>query len=147
MKKMNVVFAKKVIEVDAQFAKKASVYGTKEYNELIEVVKAFPGYKVVTKRNCKKHTGLEMITENFIRKYCDVRGNRKFIDNIERWKKENIDFDGYVCAYSFITVRKKFFEEYPEIKIKKPTKETVNAEGMSEENAEVGNEMSEEMAS
>ena len=81
MKKMNVVFAKKVIEVDAQFAKKASVYGTKEYNELIEVVKAFPGYKVVTKRNCKKHTGLEMITENFIRKYCDVRGNRKFIDN------------------------------------------------------------------
>ena len=148
MKKMNVVFAKKVIEVDAQFAKKASVYGTKEYNELVEVVKAFPGYKVITKRHGKKPTGLEMITERFIENYCTTHGDTEFLDNIERWKKESIDFEGYLCAYSFITVRNKFLEAYPEIKIKNPVKKTVIVEETAEEeNEEICDEMSEEMAS
>lgn len=144
MKKIDVVFAKKVIEVDAQFAKKASVYGTNEYNDLIEVVKAFPGYKVITKRHCKKPTGLDMITEKFIEIYCQAKGDTEFLANVKKWKETSIDFDGFLCAYSFLTVRKKFLEKYSELKIKKPAKSNNNVEDVAEEETV---EIEEKMAS
>ena len=119
MKKMNVDFAKKVIEVDVKFAKKAFVFGTPQYNELADVVKLCPKFKVVTKSlNAKKTRGADLIKEQFIIDYCTACGDTEFINKINTWKKSNIDFDGCVCEYCFFTVRNKFLENHPEVKFR-----------------------------
>ena len=65
--------AKKIILTN-KFSKKAYNVGTKEYNELQEVVVAFPKYKIET-RTIKKKVGKESykgLTYNYMRLYIQT---------------------------------------------------------------------------
>ena len=66
MKKINVNYVSKKIELSESFAKKAGTVGSTEYQILVSVQKEYPNYNVEVIKNKKSVKGIDC---NFMRNY------------------------------------------------------------------------------
>ena len=119
MKKMNVNYVAKTIELSEAFAKKAGIVGSPSYNELVEVQKAYPAYTVkVQKSKSKKPTPPKGITLELMRKYIEKHNEDNFLEQ----------FDSLVeNKASYFEIKDKVLKHYPECKTYKNRAEWILA--------------------
>ncbi len=111
----------KSIVITKAFSKNASTYGTTEYKELIKIKNDFRDYQIVVKSAPKRKRGINDISladmEAYIKKHDDERESimTTFNSMVNEKAGENLK------RTSFFTIKKWFFEQYPELK---PTNES-----------------------
>lgn len=114
------------ITVSKAFNEKASIYGTKEYDELTEIQTKHPNFRIIVKSPSRKSVPLGKITyeqmEKYIKshdkndksiwnEYLKLRGKTD-IDEDED-KDENEDEIRVKVSVSFFEVKKWFVKQYP----------------------------------
>jgi hypothetical protein len=109
--------ARKEIVVSKELAKKASVYGSEEYNFILALKRDNAGYDVVTRNTTSKKSAFDKITINDMRAYIkkhDPDGVliSKFEAMVNEEKGDNL------MRTSFFAIKKWFFEQYPDLKAK-----------------------------
>ena len=67
----------RTIELTKKFATAASRYGTREYEDLQEARRAYPKYKVVTKKATKKKDSFKGLTYDYMREYIKNHDNEE----------------------------------------------------------------------
>jgi len=67
----------RTIELTKKFATAASRYGTREYEDLQEARRAYPKYKVVTKKASKKKDSFKGLTYDYMRDYIKNHDNEE----------------------------------------------------------------------
>ena len=110
-------YARKEIVVSKELAKKASVYGSEEYNFILALKRDNAGYDVVTRNTTSKKSAFDKITINDMRAYIkkhDPDGVliSKFEAMVNEEKGDNL------MRTSFFAIKKWFFEQYPDLKAK-----------------------------
>ena len=115
MKNILVNFERQTLTITKSFSKKASVYGTKAYEELTQAKKDNPNFKIVVKANDKSVSSANKVTlsmmENYIAKH-DETGEIMAKFNSLRHEEvgENLQ------RTTFFQIKKWFFETYPDLK-------------------------------
>ena len=109
MTKFNLNFEAKTIELTESFAKKARVYKSSAYDELMKVQNDHPSFKIVVLKSVpKKNTTVKGIDYVYMRKY---------IENHDESKELLKEFDKLKNAKTpFFEVKAWFLEHYPELK-------------------------------
>lgn len=111
----------KSIVITKAFSKNASTYGTIEYKELIKIKNDFRDYQIVVRSTPKRKRGINDISltdmETYIQKHDDEEKSimSTFKSMVNEKAGENLK------RTSFFTIKKWFFEQYPELK---PTNES-----------------------
>ena len=111
----------KSIVITKAFSKNASTYGTTEYKALIKIKNDFRDYQIVVKSAPKRKRGINDISladmEAYIKKHDDERESimTTFNSMVNEKVGENLK------RTSFFTIKKWFFDQYPELK---PTNES-----------------------
>lgn len=111
----------KSIVITKAFSKNASTYGTTEYKELIKIKNDFRDYQIVVRSVPKRKRGINDISltdmETYIQKHDDEEKSimSSFKSMVNEKAGENLK------RTSFFTIKKWFFEQYPELK---PTNES-----------------------
>ena len=111
----------KSIVITKAFSKNASTYGTTEYKDLIKIKNDFRDYQIVVKSAPKRKRGINDISladmEAYIKKHDDERESimTTFNSMVNEKVGENLK------RTSFFTIKKWFFDQYPELK---PTNES-----------------------
>ena len=108
----------KVIEMTKSEHRSAHTFGTPEYENLQEVRKAYPGFRVVVKER-KKIDRLKGLDVNYMRNYILKHDGK----DSESWKvfcqlrglDENEEKQGLSAAVAFGELRMWFLTAYPEI--------------------------------
>ena len=108
----------KVIEMTKSEYRTAHTYGTPEYDNLQEVRKAYPGFRVITKER-KKIDRLKGLDANYMKNYI-IKHDGK---DCENWKvfcqlrglDENEEKQELSAAVAFGELRMWFLTAYPEI--------------------------------
>ena len=110
------------IEMSKKFAKAASRYGTKEYNDLQAARKDYPTYQVVTKSGGNKgkskesHRGLTYdYMEKYIAAHDDESGSIMAEFNMLRATSDEAK-EALAEACSYQEIKEWFFEKFPAIK-------------------------------
>ena len=109
MKNVTLNFDVNAIEISESFAKKARVYKSPAYKELMTVQNDHPTFKiVVVKSISKKNTSVKGIDYVYMRKY---------IESHDESKELLKEFDKMTDGKSpFFEVKKWFLEQYPALK-------------------------------
>ena len=106
------------IEMNKKVSKAASKYGTPEYNELQEVRRAYPTFRVVTVAKKGAKPEYKGLTFEYMKKYIALHDDEnktimaKFLDlrgESDEAKAINAKSAGY------IEIKAWFFEQYPDI--------------------------------
>lgn len=111
----------KSIVITKAFSKNASTYGTTEYKDLIKIKNDFRDYQIVVRSVPKRKRGINDISltdmETYIQKHDDEEKSimSTFKSMVNEKAGENLK------RTSFFTIKKWFFEQYPELK---PTNES-----------------------
>lgn len=105
----------RTIIISKAFEKKASKYGTPEYNELVEVQRDNAGFKVVVKAPAKTSSKTSRITLSDIKRYISFHDdeNNSKMEELERMC--NAKAHGEINNKSFFEIKKWFFEKFPEV--------------------------------
>ena len=108
MKKINLNFEAKTIELNESFAKKARIYKSEAYEELMNVQKNHPAFEIVVlKSTPKKNTSVKGINYDYMRKYVETHDESKeLLKEFDKLK------DGKT---PFFEVKKWFLAKFPEI--------------------------------
>ena len=113
---MRINFTDKEIVITKAYAKKISVYGSKEYKEFIEVQKNFSDFKVVEKAPAKRTSSQSSkITLADIKRYISFHDDENKSKMAELERKCNAKENGELNSTSFFAIKKWFFEQYPEV--------------------------------
>ena len=116
MKKMNVNYVGKKIEVTEAFARKAGVVGSAEYRELVSVQREYPSFEISVIKS-KKHGNGITISYDFMRKYITAHDQEKQVLKVfENLVENNVPY---------LDVRAWFLEQYPVFSECKTKKEWV----------------------
>lgn len=118
MKTISINFAKNTIEISAAFEKKASIYGSDAYRELMNAKHDFPEFtvEVVKPASKRKDTfkGLsEEYMENYIISHSGEESEQLKTFNILRGKVDGEN--GITAKASYGEIKLWFLNEYPEI--------------------------------
>ena len=112
------------ITVSKAFNEKASIYGTKEYDELTEIQTKHPNFRIIVKSPSRKNVPLGKITRAQIEKYIKSHDD----DSKSIWNEylklsgktdddadenENEDEIRVKVSVSFFEVKKWFVKQYP----------------------------------
>lgn len=126
----------RTITITKAFNAKASIYGTQEYEELAEIQKVYPKFRLIIKAAKQKNIPLGRITYEQMEKYIKTHDD----DKKTHWneyqklrgivtsddKDKNNDFEVKITA-SFFEIKKWFVETYSDITQKIETrKEEIN---------------------
>ncbi len=106
--------SKKTIEITKAFEKKASKYGTPEYDDLMAVKRDNPDFRVVVRAIKTKKDTLKGLNYDFMKQYIerhDDENNTNMIEFVKRTVKNNDN----VKTDTYGEVKKWFLETYPEI--------------------------------
>lgn len=97
---LKVNFDAKVIEMSKKFAVKASVVGSKEYEEYVATTRNLPTFKVITKatpkRSKKKLANLKGFTIKTMREYVEASKNADIKAEFEKFFADKYDENGNV---------------------------------------------------
>ena len=109
MTNFNLNFDAKTIELNESFAKKARVYKSKAYDELMQVQKDHPTFEIIViKSTPKKNTSVKGINYDYMRKYVESHDESKeLLKEFDKLKEGKTPF---------FEVKKWFFEHYPNMK-------------------------------
>ena len=109
LKNLSLNFDVNAIEISESFAKKARVYKSEAYEELMQVKHDHPSFDVVVIRTPpKKNTSVKGINYDYMRKY---------VENHDESKELLKEFDKLKDGKApFFEVKKWFFEHYPNMK-------------------------------
>lgn len=114
----------RTITITKAFNAKASIYGTDEYNEFVDIQKQNQGYRVIVKASTRKSIPLGRITYEQIEKYIIAHDD----ENKSIWNEylilrdktddedENEDEIRVKVSASFPEVKKWFSNKYPHFK-------------------------------
>lgn len=113
---MRINFTDKEIVITKAYAKKISVYGSKEYKEFIEVQKNLPDFNVVEKAPAKRTSSQSSrITLSDIKRYISFHDDENKSKMAELDRMCNAKANGELESKSFFEIKKWFFEQYPEV--------------------------------
>ena len=107
MKKLNLNYVNETIEISDAFAKKASTYNSDAYNELNEIKKAFPNYKITVVKSTAKKSKVKGIGVDFMYNYAMNHEKENSTSEFTTLKETNA---------SYLAVKSTFFKFYPEFK-------------------------------
>lgn len=102
-------FDKKAIIITKEFAKKASIIDTPEFNRLSDLCRAYPHLKVIT-RTAKKSTtrpSMKGLTKDFMEKHIKTLHNADW----NLYLRQQAISEAFKCPYMYM--RKWFTERYP----------------------------------
>ena len=105
----------RTIVISKAFEKKASKYGTPEYNALVEVQRDNAGFKVVVKAPAKSSSKTSRITLSDIKRYVSFHDDENKSKMAELERMCNAKANGELNSTSFFAIKKWFFEQYPEV--------------------------------
>lgn len=111
----------KTIVITKEFSKSASTYGTTEYKELLEIKKDFGDYQIVVRSTPRRKRGINDITLTDMKAYIKKHDKEDnsimavFESMVNEKTGENLK------RTSFFTIKKWFFEQYPDLKKKDET--------------------------
>ncbi len=108
---MKLSYEKKTITITKAEAKKASIYGTDEYNNLVNIRKDFPNFKIVIKEAPKRTKPIKRLTFEAMRHYIESKNDSEALAEFIEMTG-NID---KVFNKSYGAVKKRFLEHYPEL--------------------------------
>lgn len=102
------------IELTKKAAKAASVYGSEEYDYLMNLRKDFPEYKVVVKNSSRrtKKDCLKGLDYDFMRKYIANHGDES---DMAEFTKMTVRNDDTIKPKSYGVVKKWFLEKFNEV--------------------------------
>lgn len=108
------------IIITKAFERKASIYNSEEYKELLAVQKDFPTYKVVVNQVSKKTSRKSKITLEDMRRYILAHDNKEKsimaeFNKMTQKKKES----GELITKTFFEVKKWFYGTFKELQDKK----------------------------
>jgi hypothetical protein len=105
MKKINVNYVSKKIELSESFAKKAGTVGSTEYQILVSVQKEYPKYNVEVIKSKKTIKGIDY---NFMRDYITNHDeSSKLLSNLDKLVAKGV---------SYLEIKAWFMEQYPAFK-------------------------------
>jgi len=117
MKNIKINFAKNTIEISAAFEKKASIYGSDAYRELMNAKHDFPEFTVEVVKPAKAKGSRIRLTYDFMERHISKKSGKDSDQmktfNILRGKVENED--GIAERASIGEIKLWFLNEYPEI--------------------------------
>lgn len=129
------------IELTKAFEKKASQYGTPEYNELQAVRRDYPTYNVVVKRPAKRigcfkgldRDYMESYIERKIEKAEDSEAKTKYIEVLQKFyslcgKDENGEDVDFAEIATYGELKKWFLYNFPELHIQRKTIDEILSE-------------------
>lgn len=110
-----------VIEISKSFSKKAFVFNTAEYKDLMEVRHEFPTFRVEVKKSNRKKNSIKGLDYNFIEKYIADHDDEEMSIMKEYEKRRGIDEFGLEInaeenKMSYAQIRAWFLTQFPEIK-------------------------------
>lgn len=120
---VRVIDSKRTIEITKTFSKLASIYGSKEYNDLKGAKLDNPGYRVVVKSPSKKKIE-DRITMKDIVAYVEAKSGaeseqmKTLLDLRGKSIKETKSILDVEETATFAEIKKWFFNTYSEIKNK-----------------------------
>lgn len=134
----------RTITITKAFNAKASIYGTQEYEELAEIQKVYPKFRLIIKAAKQKNIPLGRITYEQMEKYISAHDDEKKTHWNEYQKLrgvsddyagENEDEINVKVSASFFEIKKWFVGAFPEIlesfeTRKKEIKAIMNKEAM-----------------
>ena len=100
-------FKKNAIEITKAFEKKASIYGSAEYRELIDAKKEFPNFRIVVKTT-KSNNSFKGMDYDFMREYISKHEDA---EKITEELNKLIDM-----KLSYGEIKQWFIEIYPVFK-------------------------------
>lgn len=102
-------FDKKVIIITKEFAKRASIIDTPEFNRLSDLCRGYPNFKVIT-RTAKKSTtrpSMKGLTKEFMEKHIKKLHSADWAI----YQRQQQISEAFKCPYMYM--RKWFIERYP----------------------------------
>lgn len=109
----------KTIEVTKKFATAASRYGTREYEDLQNVRRDYPKYKVVTRSAGKKKDSFKGLTYDYMEKYIREHDNadKTIMAEFNALRGKNADGTNveFADSVSYGTVKEWFLSQYKEL--------------------------------
>ena len=116
---MVIDYKKNEIVMTKKEAREAGVVGSKEYKAMLELRKAFPGYKVVVKSAPKSKDHLKGLTVDYMKAYIEAHDNEKKSVMMEFYKLRGLDENGKPAELAFVAsygeLKMWFLDQYPEI--------------------------------
>ncbi len=117
MKNININYRKNVIEITSAFAKKASRYGSKEYEDMVNVRSNFPTFTIsVVNTTSKRKETFKGLSYECMKKYIT---NESGADS-EQMKNFNTlcgnSDEQSADSASYGQIKKWFLSEYPDFK-------------------------------
>ena len=101
-----------IIEIGKQFEKKASIFGTTEYEALEQVRTSYPSFKIVVKKGNSKNT-VKGLTFNRMRQYIELKNDIEgLIEFEELIGKGSAEAQIRGCV-PYGKVKKWFLNRYP----------------------------------
>lgn len=124
---MKAIIGKKVIEMTKAEARAAGVYGTVEFEELANLKKAFPSFRIVTKAS-KSKDSMKGLDTNYMERYIRAHDDAENTILKEFYALRGMDAQGQkkelAQAVSYGELKMWFLATYPEVE---KMNETVNA--------------------
>jgi len=118
MNPMKINHQTKTLELSKSFSKKASMYGSEEYNTLTAAKNDYPSYKILITASARRkakdsHKGLSYeYMEQYIKKQ---ENHEKKLNEFYILTAKNVDKETVTPAH-YTTVKKWFLQEFPEIR-------------------------------
>ena len=113
---MKAVISKQVIEMTKAEAKAAGTYGTAEFEELANLRKEFPNFRIVTKTS-KSRDNMKGLDTDYMEKYInahdDAEEKMKEYKNLRGLSDEAKEALAEPCSYN--EIRAWFLKVYPAI--------------------------------
>ena len=107
MTNITINYKKNTLEITKSFEKKASAYGSREYNELAEARRAFPDFKITVKAAKTKSTFKGM----------DYDFMKEYIEKHDEDNKKMAAFNKLLANdLSYGEIKQWFIETYPAFK-------------------------------
>jgi hypothetical protein len=114
---MKAVISKQVIEMTKAEAKAAGTYGTAEFEELANLRKEFPNFRIVTKAS-KSKDNMKGLTFSYMEKYISAHDDEDGAIMSEFKMLRGLDEDGneseIADAVSYGELKMWFLSKYPE---------------------------------
>ena len=110
----------RTIEITKKFAAAAKYYNTTEYDELQNVRKDYPNYRVQIKTVSKKADHFKGLTFNFMEKHIKNH-KEELLSNfyILCGKTEKGEEQEFAASATYGEIKKWFLEQFPELNIKR----------------------------
>ena len=109
---MTINYANKTIEITATKAKKAGVFGSDEYNDLVRAKNDNVGYRIVIVKARKSNNQVKGLTYEKMKNYLESLGDgcKSLLEEFNVMRNSNFKEGTYHPSKSYFEIRKWFLE-------------------------------------